>query len=194
VTTSSAEPGHRGKISRQPVVRGPLLRASRAAPSATPTRISASQVDRRVKRLLVCRLPSIGPKAAPHQPWARAWRTGWAGHGSRPSFAFTFMPSAWLTSACEQSTCSTATTSSLVVGNQPSVAATSAGQMRHVEPSESSTTSLVSWRLIESACLIGTIASLDIRFCDDVDSGRHVVCRTRRGDGIGQYAVALILL
>jgi len=82
------------------------------------------------------------------QPSPSERRTAATGHSALASITLTLDSWAWSIKVWEQISCSISTTSISVVGSHCSVFATSAGHIRHTEPSLSSTMSLLSCRLI----------------------------------------------
>jgi len=89
------------------------------------------------------------PKSSPaQQPWRRQRRTAAAGHCALTLITRTRDPFERSISACEQTSSSISATSISVVGSHCKVLGISPGQMRHAEPSLSSTRWLLSCFLI----------------------------------------------
>ena len=98
-------------------------------------------------------VPESSPRAAlaagaPAQPWRRQRRTAAAGHCAVKLITRTRDPFERSISACEQISSSISATSISVVGRHCKVLGISPGQMRHAEPSLSSTRWLLSCLLI----------------------------------------------
>src|SRR6266568_9471687 len=109
-----------------------------------PTRVlSGSRGSRRAR--LVASAQRLEPAA---QPWRRQRRTAVAGHFELALITRTRDPLERSTSACEQISSSMSATSISVVGSHCKVLGISPGQMRHPEPSLSSTIWLLSCFLI----------------------------------------------
>src|SRR5262249_27706279 len=104
--------------------------------------------------------------AGPFQPSRSERRTAAAGQYALALIARTRDPFARSTRACEQISCSISVTSISVVGRHSNVLGISPGQMRHAEPSLSSTIWLLSCFLI---CIAISVRSNPSVVCIRVD-------------------------